>query len=145
MTDTTSEPRQVRLEDTIQHYVDFWNAEFAGDQRRLGAAAFEDTPEYHAPIGVMRGIEDLMAFRNEFAANMGPVEFRLRAEPELLEDRARVRWEILVGEASFSEGTDVLLFGPNRRIDSVSAFLDRAPEGFDPHLHDEPVRSEGRW
>jgi hypothetical protein len=29
------------------------------------------------------------------------------------------------------------MFGTNGRISSVSAFLDRAPEGFDPHAHDQ--------
>jgi hypothetical protein len=67
---------------------------------------------------------------------MGAASFRSRQEPEFHHDRARLKWEIMVGDTSFAEGTDVLAFDADGRIDSVTAFLDRAPEGFDPHAHD---------
>jgi hypothetical protein len=133
---------------TIENYVRFWNAEFAGDQRRLAAASFADDVEYHAPIGVMRAAESLIDFRNVFARQMGVVAYRLREEPDVVGDRARVRWEIRVGEGlgtSFAEGTDVLLFGEDGRITSATTFLDRAPAGFDPHADGEPLRAGGRW
>jgi hypothetical protein len=66
----------------------------------------------------------------------------------MLDDRARLRWEILVGpeESSFAAGTDVVQFDEDGRISSVSAFVDRAPVGFDPHADRDlaPAR-EGRW
>lgn len=69
---------------------------------------------------------------------MGTVTFRQRQDPELQHGRARLMWEIDAAGKSFAAGTDVLVFDPDGRISSVSAFLDRAPEGFDPHAHDEP-------
>jgi hypothetical protein len=137
---------------TIERYVRFWNAEFAGDQRRLAAMTFTDDVEYHAPIGDLRAAESLIDFRNEFAGQMGAVAYRLREEPDVVGDRARVRWEIRVGDdlgTSFAEGTDVLVFGDDGRIISATTFLDRAPEGFDPHggpaIPGATGRTEGRW
>jgi len=46
-----------------------------------------------------------------------------------------VRWELLRGDDSFAEGTDILVVDDNGRISSVTTFLDRAPTGFDPHAH----------
>lgn len=135
-------------EHTIQSYVRFWNADLAGDQRRLASASFADDVEYHAPIGALHAAESLIEFRNEFAGQMGPVEYRLREEPDVLDDRARLRWEILVGTGlatSFAEGTDVLVFDEHGRIASVTTFLDRAPVGFDPHADQDRPRPEGRW
>jgi hypothetical protein len=134
---------------TIESYVRFWNAEFAGDQRRLASATFADDVEQHAPIGILHAAESLIGFRNEFAAQMGTVEYRLREEPDVVRDRARLRWELRVGTdpvTSFAEGTDVLFFGDDGRISSVTTFLDRAPAGFDPHAGQEQrPRREGRW
>ena len=140
---TASGPRHA---DIIERYVRFWNAEFAGDQRRLADLAFTDDVAYHAPIGVIRGADALIGFRNEFSHRMGAVEFRLSAEPDVLDDRARLRWEVLVEGQSFAAGTDVVLLAEDGRISSVSAFLDRAPAGFDPHAEERvAVAREGRW
>jgi hypothetical protein len=147
MTETTTPG--LRNLATIEHYVKFWNAEFSGDQSRLASLAFTDDVSYHAPIGVLHGTGSLIEFRNEFADNMGAIEFRLRAEPEALADRARLRWEILVGTGgvtSFAEGSDVVLFADDGRISSISTFLDRAPEGFELHDDHHGRRGrEGRW
>lgn len=146
MTETTTPG--LRHAATIENYVKFWNAEFSRDQKRLASLAFADDVSYHAPIGVLHGSDSLIEFRNEFAEHMGSVEFRLRAQPEALADRARLRWEILVGSGlptSFAEGTDVVMLADDGRISSISTFLDRAPEGFDPHGEHDVQRSEGRW
>ncbi|MER6266145.1 hypothetical protein [Streptomyces sp900105755] len=77
--------------------------------------------------------------RNQFAAHMGPVALRLRERPQIHHGRARLRWEILTGdgaETPFATGTDVLHLEEDGRISSVTVFLDRAPEGFDPAAHD---------
>jgi hypothetical protein len=139
---------RLGAEDAIERYVDFWNAEFAGDQQRLASLTFADRVEYHAPIGVLHGADAMIDFRNEFALHQEGVRFRLTAAPEVLDDRARLRWEILVGPdgVSFAAGTDVVQFDGDGRIGSVSAFVDRAPVGFDPHAdHDPTPRREGRW
>jgi hypothetical protein len=140
---TVSRPE---ADDVIGRYVDFWNAEFAGDQKRLASLTFTDGVEYHAPIGVLRGAGAMIEFRNEFAHHQDGVRLRLTADPEVLDDRARLRWEILVGpdQSPFAAGTDVVLFGEDGRISSVGAFVDRAPAGFDPHADRDPAR-EGRW
>jgi hypothetical protein len=147
MSETTTRSSQG-ADATIGRYVDFWNAEFAGDQRRLASLTFTDGVEYHAPIGVLHGAGAMIEFRNEFAHHQNGVRLRLTAEPEVLDDRARLRWEILVGpeQNSFAAGTDVVLFDQDNRISSVSAFVDRAPVGFDPHADRDPAPTrEGRW
>lgn len=53
----------------------------------------------------------------------------------MVRDRARLRWEILRVGQSLAEGTDVIVVDDQGRVESVTAFLDRAPEGFDPHAH----------
>lgn len=144
MTETALPPRYAR---TIESYVRFWNAEFAGDQKRLAAASFAADVEYHAPLGVLHAAESLIDFRNEFAEQMGAVVYLMRAEPDVVGDRARVRWEIRVGDGlrtSFAEGTDVLVFDADGRIASATTFLDRAPDGFDAGAGVGPL-PEGRW
>jgi hypothetical protein len=145
MTDTA-----VETSTTIERYLQFWNTESVADQEAVATVVFTDDVVYLAPLGVLHGASEMMAFRNEFARNMGAVELRLRAEPEVLPDRARLRWELMVRDAPFAEGSDVIVFDETGRISSISAFVDRAPDGFDPHAqvevrdHARP-RPEGRW
>lgn len=146
MTETTVPPRHAT---TIESYVRFWNAEFAGDQDRLARAAFAEDVVYQAPLAVLQTPDSLIGFRNEFAEQLGAVEFRLRAEPDVVGDRARLRWEIRVGSGfstSFAEGTDVLTFDEQGRVAAVTTFIDRAPAGFEPGGgHEHAGRREGRW
>lgn len=119
------------MTDTIvQQYIDFWNAGSAAEQRDLATATFADSFSYHAPVGVMRDVEELVNFRNQFAEHSPGYEFRSRTEPQAHHDRARLQWELVVDGTSFATGTDVLELGPDGRIVSVAGFLDRAPEGF---------------
>lgn len=136
MADTTTAPTS-RHEATVERYVRFWNAGDPGEQQRLAADTFLDDVEYHAPVGLLRGPGALIEFRDQFAQHMDPVVFRRLRAPEIHHDRARLAWEIEVhGGRPFAAGTDVLEFATDGRIASVSAFVDRAPEGFDPHAHD---------
>lgn len=124
----------VTTTDTVVRYLKFWNAAPA-DQPRLGADLFTADVAYVTPIGVSTGVAALTTFTEQFRDGVGAYEFRARAEPDVHHDRARVQWEILVGGASFAEGTDVLVTDETGRVQSVTAFLDRAPEGFDPDAH----------
>ncbi|WP_181807473.1 nuclear transport factor 2 family protein [Streptomyces shenzhenensis] len=125
--------------ERLDQYVRFWNTGTEHEQRACAQAAFADGVEYRAQIGILSGTQALIDFRNQFAAHMGTVALRLREEPQVHHDRARLRWEILTGadaETSFATGTDVLHLDADGRISSVTVFLDRAPEGFDPEAHD---------
>ncbi len=134
MTETTTTPS-----DTIESYLRFWNAP-PEEQRRLGADLFADDVAYVTPIGVRSGVAELAAFTEQFADGVGAYELRARTEPDAHHDRARVPWEILVRGHSFAEGTDVLVTDETGRVTSITSFVDRAPEGFDPHAHHEGPR-----
>jgi hypothetical protein len=135
MTDTT-ERSSTRERETVERYLRFWNAETAAEQRDLASVTFTDDIQYCAPIGLLSGPQALMDFRNQAAERLGTVVFRLRGEPDFHHDRARLRWEIEArGERPFAAGADVLVFDQDGRVGSVTAFLDQAPEGFDPHAH----------
>jgi hypothetical protein len=114
----------------VQQYVDFWNADTADQQHKLAAATFADRFSYHAPIGILRGVDELVGFRNQFAEHNPGYQFRPRAEPETHHDRARLQWELIVDGTSFATGTDVLELGPDGRIVAIAGFLDQTPEGF---------------
>ncbi|MEU9294649.1 isomerase [Streptomyces sp. NPDC048266] len=140
--DGTGSAYGTGADGTLERYVRFWNAPTESEQRRLAAATFADRVEYRAEIGVLVGEQALMDFRNGFVGHVGTARLRLRERPRVHHDRARVKWEILTGEdagdgareaAPFATGTDVLVLDEDGRISSVTAFLDRAPEGFDPH------------
>ncbi|MFE2062444.1 nuclear transport factor 2 family protein [Streptomyces sp. NPDC059467] len=134
MTETT-----VDAHEQLAQYVRFWNTGTEQEQRACAEAAFTDGVEYRAQIGILTGAQALIDFRDQFAAHMGTVTFRLREQPQVHHGRARLRWEILTGDGagtSFATGTDVLHLDEDGRISSVSVFLDRAPEGFDPEAHD---------
>jgi hypothetical protein len=136
MTETTA-PSSMHHEATVQRYVRFWNTGTPEEQHRIASETFTDGIQYHAPVGILDGWQALIDFRDQFAEHMGTVAFRCREEPQIHHDRAKLLWEIQVrGGEPFAAGTDVLVFDTNGRISSVSAFLDRAPEGFDPHAHD---------
>lgn len=135
MTETTA-TTTAQHRATVDDYVRFWNAATPQEQRRLSAAAFTDDVRYHALIGVLSGPAALIGFREEFARHMGTVVFRPRQEPQIHHGRARLMWEIEAGGKNpFATGTDVLVFAPDGRVGSVSAFIDQAPEGFDPDAH----------
>lgn len=125
----------ITTTDTVVRYLKFWNAPPA-DQPRLGADLFTDDISYVTPVGVRVGVAEQIAFTEQFRDGVGAYEFRARTEPDVHHDRARLQWEILVGGTSFAEGTDVLITDETGRVQSVTAFLDRAPEGFDPNAHD---------
>lgn len=148
MTDTAAQPGTGNETEHAEHaeqldrYMSFWNADTEAEQGRLAAEVFADDLEYRAQIGILTGAPALMAFRNQFAGHMGSVALRMRERPQVHHDRARLRWEILVDNgvgggdgASFATGTDVIQFDEDGRIGSVTVFLDRAPEGFDPEAH----------
>jgi len=120
--------------DTVERYLRFWNTDPA-EQLRTGAELFTPDVVQIAPVGVMNGVEALAGFTEQFASHMGAYDYRLRKDPDVHFDRARVQWEIRVGDTSFAEGTDVLVGGSDGRIQAIMTFLDRAPEGFDPDAH----------
>jgi ketosteroid isomerase-like protein len=127
MTETTTS----LTAEVVEKYLRFWNAD-PSEQRRTGGEIFAEDVSYVAPNGVMTGVEALAAFTEQFAAHVGAYEFRARTEADVHHDRARLRWEIRVGGASFAEGTDVLATADDGRIASVTGFLDRAPAGSGP-------------
>jgi hypothetical protein len=86
---------------------------------------------------VFTGAAALSEFRAMFVEHVGPATFRARTAPDHHHDRARLRWEIVLADGtSFAEGTDVMTLAPDGRIAAVTAFLDRAPAGFDHHEPD---------
>jgi hypothetical protein len=127
MTENDTRSPAVR---SVERYIEFWNASRPEDQLELATATFSDQVAYYAPVGVMRGVGELIGFRNQFAEHSPGYEFRPRSEPEAHHDRARLQWELLVSGTSFATGTDVLELDPDGHIVAVTGFLDRAPEGF---------------
>src|SRR5690348_9846694 len=119
----------------VDRYVDFWNAAADGD--------FADQVTYRAPIGVLRGVDELIGFRDQFAEHQPGYVFRPRTAPQARHGRARLQWELVVGGTSFATGTDVLELDDHGRITAVAGFLDRAPEGFDHHDHEDVPGSGG--
>lgn len=139
MTDTTT---ATTAPGAVDRYLRFWNADPGTEQSRLATEVFADDVRYRAPIGAYDGRAALIEVSRQFAEHLGDVAFRARTEPEFHHDRARLLWEVLRGDESFATGTDVLTFADDGRIAEITAFLDRAPEGFNPHEHHEesPVR-----
>lgn len=138
MTETTV-PTATRLAAAglraVDRYVEFWNAATPDEQRRTADAAFAEDVCSHVLLGVWRGVEQLIAFRDEFAKRVPGFEFRPRREPDAHRDRARLQWEIVVGGTRFAAGTDVLVLDETGRIASVTGFVDQFPEGFDLDAH----------
>lgn len=118
---------------TVQAYLRFWNSEPGDAQRRAGEDMFRPDITYIAPVGVLAGVAALVDFTRQFREHVGAYSFDARSEPDVHHDRVRLPWQLKVGDAVFAEGTDVLITDESGRITTVSTFLDRAPEGFDPH------------
>lgn len=122
----------------VERYVRFWNAETSEEQWRIAAEVLNDDVEYHAVTGVSTGVAALVDFRREFIEHVGPATYRALAAPDHHHDRVRLRWEIVLADGtSFAAGTDVLNLVADGRIASITAFLERAPEGFDHAENDE--------
>ena len=130
MTETTTSPTMARLAarglKAVDRYVEFWNAETPGEQRRTADAAFAEDVCSHVLLS---------AFRDEFAKRVPGFEFRPRTAPDAHRDRARLPWEVVVGEKRIAAGTDVLVLDETGRIASVTGFVDEFPEGFDLDNH----------
>ncbi|MGS2617159.1 nuclear transport factor 2 family protein [Micromonospora sp. LZ34] len=126
----------TRYAEAVERYVRFWNTGEPDQQQRLAVETFTDDIRYHAEIGVLTGRQALIDFHDQFTQHVSTAVFQGREQPQIHHDRARLRWEIEVQQGqSFAAGTDTLVFAPDGRISSVTTFLDRAPEGFDPHAH----------
>lgn len=121
---------------TAEAYVSFWNLD-AEEQRTLGTTLFADDVARSTPIGESVGLEALIDFTRQFTEGVGEYTFVARAEPDAHHEHVRVRWEIRKEEGSFAEGTDVLDLDGSGRIAAITAFIDRAPDGFDPDAHHE--------
>lgn len=127
---TPEAPEPSRGPDAVEQYVAFWNATNADEQQRPAATPFSDQLSYYAPVGVLRGIDELIGFRNQFAQHSPDYVFRPRTQPQAHHGRARLQWELVVAGESFATGTDVLELDDDGRIVAITTFLDRAPEGF---------------
>ena len=132
----TTETTPISPAATAEAYVSFWNLS-ADDQRELGETLFTPDVARSTPIGESTGLEPLIAFTRQFTEGVGDYTFVARAEPDSHHGHVRVRWEIRKEEGSFAEGTDVLDLDGSGRIAAITAFIDRAPEGFDPDAHHE--------
>ena len=121
---------------TAEAYVSFWNLP-AEEQRTLGATLFANDVARSTPIGESTGLEALIDFTRQFTEGVGDYMFAARAEPDSHHKHVRVRWEIRKEEGSFAEGTDVLDLDRSGRIAAITAFIDRALDGFDPDAHHE--------
>jgi hypothetical protein len=117
------------VRDATGRYLRFWNAAQPAEQ------TFVDDVEYAAPVGVLRGPAALIDFRDQFTGHVTGAELHAIGEAEAHHDRARLRWEIIVAGERFAAGTDVILVGPDGRIEAVTSFLDQAPVGFQVHDH----------
>ncbi|WP_121254427.1 nuclear transport factor 2 family protein [Nocardioides ferulae] len=117
----------------VSRYLRFWNCDPGPDQTALAATVFHDDVHYLAPLGEWRGVPHLLELSARFAEHLGDVAFIARREPEVLRDRARLRWEIVRGDDSFAEGTDLITVDQDGRIAEVITFLDRAPVGAEAH------------
>ena len=123
------------MSDTIDRYVGFWNSD-AEQRADRAAAAFTEDAEYVAPLGVFAGRAALAEFAAQFAEHQPRPRFSAREEPESHHDRIRLRWALSLDGEEFATGTDVLAVTGDGRVRSVTVFLDRVPEGFDPDAHE---------
>jgi hypothetical protein len=121
--------------ETVERYVRFWN-QATTEQRHADDEIFASDVVYNAPIGVLTGTEALAGIAAQFGGHVGAYELRPRTQPDVHHDRARLQWELRVGDASFAEGTDVLTTDSDGRIQSIATFLDRAPDGFNLQAHE---------
>lgn len=133
----TSEPATAPYRESLDRYLRFWNTPAAdGGSDAPATGVFTEEIRYCAPVGVLTGRQALIDFREQFLRHMETVAFRARREPEIHHGHARLLWRLEVRGEEFATGTDVLAFDRDGRVDTVTAFLDKAPEGFAPHSHD---------
>lgn len=112
--------------NNVDRYIEFWNLT-PEMQLQRGDEIFAETIRYAAPNAVLTSVEAMAEFTNEFANHFASYEFRSRAEPQFHNNHARVKWELVVGENSFAEGSDILSFDDDGQIVKVVTFIDRAP------------------
>lgn len=123
------------IDATVERYLAFWNAGPGPEQQQLATAVFREDVDHRGPFGARAGVDRMLQLSRDFAEHLGDVTFRARTEPVAHDRRVRLQWEVLRSGESFAEGTDVLALREHRLIESVITFLDREPEGFDPHAH----------
>ncbi|MFF1272539.1 isomerase [Streptomyces marokkonensis] len=132
----TIEPTTARYQESLDRYLRFWNTSASSEGDDPASGVFTDEVRYCAPIGVLTGRRALIDFRERFLQHMETVAFRARREPEIHHGHARLLWRLDARGEEFATGTDVLAFGHDGRIGTVTTFLDKAPEGFDPDAHE---------
>lgn len=131
MTETTT-----RTATAVERYLEFWNTAEAADRDRLACDTFSRDVEYVASVTRAVGCDAVLAFATELLTHVARHRFEARTEPDLLDDRLRLRWRALAPDGSeFATGTDILHVRPDGLVSSVTTFLDRAPDGFATHHH----------
>jgi ketosteroid isomerase-like protein len=131
MTETTT-----RTATAVDRYLAFWNTPDAAERDRLACDTFAREVEYVAPAARAEGCAAVLAFADELLSHVRSHRFEAREEPDVYDDRLRLRWRAVSPDGSeFATGTDVLHVRPDGLISAVSTFLDRAPDGFDADHH----------
>ena len=129
MTETTT-----RTATAVERYLEFWNTADAAGRDRLACETFSRDVEYVAPVTRAGGCDAVLAFATELLTHVAGHRFEARSEPDLHDDRLRLRWRAVAPDGSeFATGTDVLHVRPDGLVSSVTTFLDRAPDGFAAH------------
>lgn len=131
---TTTTTTTTSAAAAVERYLDFWNTPDATGRDRRAPGVFARDVEYDAPLRRLEGYDAVLGFATELLTHVARHRFEPRVEPDLREDRARLRWRALAPDGSeFATGTDVLLVRPDGLVSSVTTFLDRPPAGFAAH------------
>src|SRR4051794_14590679 len=92
---TMTETATATVSTAVDNYLRFWNAGPGEEQRQLATTVFNPEVDHHGPLGVRVGPDALVELSKQFTENLGHLGFQARIDPEVMGDRARLKWEIL--------------------------------------------------
>lgn len=123
------------FDDIARRYIAAWNETDPTARKQKVAELWSTTGTYTDPLAAVAGHDGIDGFIGAAQAQFPGFEFRLLGPVDAHHGQARFRWqagppELLdTGGDAPVIGFDVVVTGPDRRIEHVYGFLDAVPAG----------------
>lgn len=119
-----------QLQELIDRYLSGWNETDPERRRELIAAAWSEAGSYADPVLSATGHAELDGMLAAVQARFPGFRIRQTGAPDAFGNRFRFTWELgPEGAEAPIAGTDFGMVAADGRLQSITGFFDRVPEG----------------
>lgn len=114
--------------ELIERYFAAWNETDAATRRSIIAHTWTERASYTDPLMQAEGHDNLDAMIAGVQTQFPGYRFRQTIPVDTFQDRLRFSWQLIApGGDAVVTGTDFGKVAPDGRLETITGFLDRAP------------------